>query len=182
MIGFGEAETGRLVCERPGSGSLDEYRNLFHDPNVNRWLRPEPLKPFTTAEIDRLFRHDRSHWRRHGFGPWALYEREGGRFIGRGGIAWTVITGEPWVELPWALLPEFEGRGYATEQALAAVAVARSFGIERLVSLTLPGNWASRRVMEKTGLTLVGEVEHMGMTHVLYEIRLTGGGPDEARG
>lgn len=180
MVRFGEAETARLACGRPASGSLDDYRHLFHDRNVNRWLRPEPLKPFTTVEIDRLFRHDRSHWRRHGFGPWALREREGGRFIGRGGLAWTVVAGRPRVELPWALLPRFHGHGYATEQALAAVAVARSFRIDRVVSLTLPHNRASRRVMEKAGLTLTGEVEHMGLTHVLYELWLEEREPGEA--
>lgn len=181
MVAFGEAETARLTCGRPGGGSLDDYRRLFHDRDVNRWLRPQPLKPFTTVEIDRLFRHDRSHWRRHGFGPWTVSERASRRFIGRGGLAWTVVSGVPRVELPWALLPEFHGRGYATEQALAAISVARAFGIDRVVSLALPHNLASRRVMEKAGLTPTGEVEHMGMTHMLYELWLDGSGPDGTR-
>lgn len=170
--GYGEAETGRLSCRRPGPDSLAGYRLLFSDDVVNRWLRPEPLKPFSPAEIERLLRHDRAHWRNHGFGPWMIREREQGRFVGRGGLVWTAVEGEPRVELPWALLPGFHRRGYATEQALAAVEVARAFGIDRVVSLTLPSNLASRHVMEKAGLTLTREVEHAGLTHVLYEIRL----------
>lgn len=172
MIDFGEAETRRLRCRRPAGGSLDLYRELFADPEVNRWLRPEPLKPFTATEVDRLFRYDRTHWRKHGFGPWLLWERKRGDFMGRGGLAWTMVRGKPKVELPWALLGRFHHRGYATEQALAAVDTARAFGLSELVSLTLPCNHASRRVMEKAGLTLVGEVEHAGLPHVLYRINL----------
>lgn len=175
MVDSGEAETERLACRRPGAGSLDEYRGLFSEETVNRWLRPDPLKPFSRAEIDRLFRHDRTHWRRHGFGPWLLYERGSGRFVGRGGLAWTAVEGRPRVELPWALLEEFQGLGYATEQAIAAIATAGRFGIDRIVSLTLPENLASRRVMEKAGLDLIGEVRHVGQTHVLYELDLSGG-------
>lgn len=187
MVDFGEAETQRLSCRRPGAGSLTEYRQLFGDETVNRWLRPPPLKSFTAVEIDRLLRHDRNHWRRHGFGPWLLSEREGGRFVGRGGLAWTRVEGRAVVELPWALLREFQGVGLATEQAKAAICTARSFGIDRLVSLTLPRNLASRRVMEKSGFQLVGEVEHAGLDHVLYELPLADGadrpaGPDQPTG
>jgi len=172
MTDFGEAVTGRLRCRRPAANAIALYRELFADPEVNRWLRPSPLHPFADEEVDRLFRHDRGHWQKYGYGPWVLLERESGAFVGRGGLAWTLVEGEPEVELPWALLARFHRRGYATEQALAAIGVARTFGIERLVSLTLPGNRASRRVMEKSGLVLVGEVQHIGLPHVLYELDL----------
>jgi len=170
---FGEGVTDRLSCRRPDRGSLDLYRELFTDREVNRWLRPEPMKPFSPTQIDRLFRYDRAHWRQHGYGPWILRERESGAFVGRGGLAWTMVEGVRMVELPWALLTRFHGLGYATEQALAAIATARAFGLGSVVSLTLPWNAASRRVMEKAGLSLVGEVDHMGMAHVLYRLDLT---------
>lgn len=172
MTDFGEADTGRLLCRRPAANAIVLYRELFADSEVNRWLRPPPLHRFADGEVDRLFSHDRTHWKKHGYGPWVLQERESGAFVGRGGLAWTTVEGEPQVELPWALLTRFHGRGYATEQALAAIGVARTFGVERVVSLTLPANRASRRVMEKSGLTLVGEVEHIGLPHVLYELDL----------
>lgn len=175
MIRFGEGETARLLCTRPDPDSLDAYRRLFTDEEVNRWLRPPPMSPFTEDEVKRLYLADRAHWRNHGYGPWLLFEREGGSFIGRGGLAWTRVEERPELELPWALLAEFHGLGYATEQALAAIETARSFGVGQLVSLTLPENIASRRVMEKAGLTFSREVEHAGLTHVLYELEPSGG-------
>ncbi|MDQ2621417.1 MAG: GNAT family N-acetyltransferase [Actinomycetota bacterium] len=171
MVGPAEAVTERLVCARPAASSVNDYREIFAEPEINRWLRPEPLKPFTPAEADRLYRHDRGHWRRYGFGPWAVRERESDRFVGRGGLAWTTVEGERMVELPWAIRTEFHGRGYATEQAGAALLAARDRGFNRVVSLTLPHNLASRRVMEKIGLVCAGNVNHAGLPHVLYEMR-----------
>ncbi len=171
MVGPAEAITRRLVCAQPAATAIHDYREMFAEPEINRWLRPEPLKPFTKAESDRLYRHDRAHWRQHRFGPWAVREREGDRFVGRGGLAWTTVEGKRVVELPWSIRTEFHGQGYATEQAEAALATARTLGLDRVVSLTLPHNIASRRVMEKIGLVCVGQVTHVGLPHVFYEMR-----------
>jgi ribosomal-protein-alanine N-acetyltransferase len=59
----------------------------------------------------------------------------------------------PCVEIGWRLAAEFWNRGYATEAAREAM----RFGFEELrlteiVSLTVPANLPSRRVMEKIGM------------------------------
>ena len=172
MIGTGEAVTAELLCLRPGASTAEDYESLFAHPEVERWLRPEPMRPFTRADLEKMARRDQAHWSRHGYGPWAVREREGGAFVGRGGLAWATVEGQREVELPWAVMPKLQGRGYATEMALAAIDAARDAGLDRLVSLTLPDNVASRRVMEKIGLDYVGEVEHVGLPHVLYELNL----------
>lgn len=173
MVGRGETVTERLLCLRPGVRTADDYERLFMDPAVGPWLRPEPLRPFCRADLERMAARDRAHWDLHGYGPWAVFQRDSPDvFIGRGGLAWAKVDGRQEVELPWAILPEYHRHGYATEMARAAIAVARQCGLERLVSLTLPENYASRRVMEKAGLVLVGEVEHAGLPHVLYELNL----------
>lgn len=170
LVGAGEAITAELLCQRPGTTTAGDYERLFTAPKVQRWLRPRPLSPFARADLERMARRDMAHWDRHGYGPWAVRERQGGAFVGRGGLAWATVAGRRAVELPWAVMPEFQNRGYATEMAQAAIAAAREAGLDRVVSLTLPDNLASRRVMEKCGLILVGEVEHVGLDHVLYEL------------
>ncbi len=172
MARRGEAVTERLLCERPGPADTGDYQRLFGSPEIGRWLRPPPLEPATAETIYQRLVRDRADWEEHGFGPWVLRERESGDFVGRAGLAWITIEGDPMVELPWVVLPGHQGRGYATEAALAAVETARDLGLDRVVSLTLPENRASLRVMEKAGLTLVGEVEHAGLPHVLYELTL----------
>lgn len=172
MVGAGEAITAELLCQRPGNTTARDYERLFTSPEVERWLRPDPLPPFNCADLERMARRDLAHWNRYGYGPWVVREREGGAFVGRGGLAWAMVAGRREVELPWAVMPEFQNRGYATEMAAAAITAAREVGLERVVSLTLPENFASRRVMEKSGLTLVGEIDHVGLPHVLYELDL----------
>ena len=43
-------------------------------------------------------------------------------------------------------------------------------GLPDLVTYTLPGNLASRRVMEKLGFTYEREVVHADLPHVLYRL------------
>lgn len=172
MVGPGEAVTERLSCRRPCASVADEYERLFTQPSVEAWLRPSPMRAFSRADLDRMARRDIAHWNEHGFGPWEVREREGGAFVGRGGLNRTVVAGETAVELPWAVMPSLQGRGYATEMARAAIEAARAQGLDRIVSLTLPANAASRRVMEKCGLRFIREMEHVGLPHVLYELTL----------
>ena len=173
MTKRGEAITDRLLCEQPDAADAGDYRRLFGSPEIGEWLRPPPLDPATAEVIDRRLFRDRADWDEYGFGPWVLRERESGDFVGRAGLAWIMIEGGPMVELPWAVLPDHQGRGYATEAALAAVGTARDLELDRVVSLALRDNRASLRVMEKAGLTMVGEVRHAGLPHLLYELRLS---------
>lgn len=167
-----ECETRRLRCRRPSADSSADYRRLFTEPEVERWLRPPPMKRFEPSDFDRMLARDRSHWQTHGFGPWCLVDLGTGEFIGRGGLNWTVVDGVDEVELPWAVRTRFHGQGFATEAATAALGAAVDLGLPRIVSLTLVDNRASRRVMEKIGLRYEGNVPHAGLTHALYSIEL----------
>ncbi|RYZ72972.1 MAG: N-acetyltransferase [Lysobacteraceae bacterium] len=56
------------------------------------------------------------------------------------------------VDLGYALLPAFWGRGYAAEAAAAVLADARArLGLSRIVAITDPANQGSIRVLEKLG-------------------------------
>ena len=59
-------------------------------------------------------------------------------------------------ELGYRLLPDAWGMGYATEGARALIRSASTdLGLERVVATTMTVNTASRRVLEKAGLSLV---------------------------
>ncbi len=172
MVGPVETATARLFCARPPLNSGANYERLFMDPGVERWLRPKPLAPFVPADLERLLRHDRSHWKIHGFGPWSLVDRDTGGFVGRAGLAWTRVEGREEVELPWAIFPEYQRQGLASEAGVAAIEVAASIGLTKVVSLALVDNVASRGVMEKIGLQFIREVDHVGLPHALYKLEL----------
>ena len=63
------------------------------------------------------------------------------------------------VEIAYGIVPGFQGRGYATQAALALVGFAFRTGRVRLVRAhTLPVPNASTRVLAKCGFKRTGEV------------------------
>ena len=108
--------------------------------------------PMSRAESEAQLERFRRHWAEHGFGIWAAEERETGRFVGRIGLQYHRLwPHDP--EVGWALDPAFWGLGYATEGGAAALAHAfDTLGFERVVSIVLPANVRSVRVMQRLGL------------------------------
>jgi len=160
--------TTRLHGRRPAAGDEPGVRALLLDPGVGAWLRPPPLPAFEAPDAATLLSTDEEHWREHGFGALTLLDRGSGAYVGRGGLARTTVLGQPAVELAWAILPARQREGLATEAACAAIAWAWRLGLPEVVSFSLRGNAASRRVMDKAGLMYERDLKRAGLPHVLY--------------
>ena len=66
----------------------------------------------------------------------------------------------PEVDIGYAFLPQFGGKGYATEAAAGVLAYAPSLGIRRVLAITSPGNAGSNAVLRKIGMRFE-EVVHL---------------------
>lgn len=118
-----------------------------------------------------MFERDVAHWERHGFGQWWWRHGEDGELVARGGLQWTMVSGEAAIEVGWAVLPQRWNGGVATELAEASIAVGfETLGLDSIVAYTLVDNAASRRVMEKAGLVYERPVRHLDLPHVLYRL------------
>ena len=61
------------------------------------------------------------------------------------------------VDLGFAFLPQFRGRGYAIEAASAVLAYGKScLGLSRVVAILTPGNPRSARLLGKLGFQREG--------------------------
>jgi [ribosomal protein S5]-alanine N-acetyltransferase len=161
-------ETERMIGERVKLGHAEEIIELMLDPRVGNTLWPTPDPPPKIKVIVQL-EANIEQWERRGFGIWLLRDSATGEMVGRGGLAVTQVTGAEEVAVDWSIVPERWNQGLATEFARAAVDVAFSaLGLQRLISLTLAHNRASRRVMEKAGFHYDRDIEHLGLPHVLY--------------
>jgi RimJ/RimL family protein N-acetyltransferase len=60
------------------------------------------------------------------------------------------------VDIGYAFLPAYRGKGYAYEAARATVGHARALGITRLAGITSPANAASNAMLCKLGLRFKG--------------------------
>jgi RimJ/RimL family protein N-acetyltransferase len=163
---------------------------------LRRW-RPEDRKPFAEMNADlRVMKHfpapltrEESHsfgatieaaFERHGFGLWAVEIADVAPFAGFIGLAVPRFEAHftPCVEIGWRLAAEYWNRGYATEGARAAM----TFGfdvlhLDEIVAFAVTSNHASRRVMEKIGMSrnAADDFDHPSMPeghplrrHVLY--------------
>lgn len=107
------------------------------------------------------------------FGLWAVEIREIEAFIGFVGLQYSEDwpEGEHKAEVGWRLDRSYWGRGLATEGALTRLRCGfGKLGLERIISITLPENLASRRVMEKSGMAFRGETRWRGFDVDWYDV------------
>jgi ribosomal-protein-alanine N-acetyltransferase len=109
------------------------------------------------------------HQERHGYSLWAVELKASRQVIGVAGLVHLQDGRE--IEVGYRFLEMHWGNGYATEAARATIAFGfDELQLERIVAVTLPDNRASRRVLEKCGLTFVGQAFVYGHPHVKYAI------------
>ncbi len=88
--------------------------------------------------------------REHGFALWVVEEKSDGTPTGVCGLLKRPTLDD--VDLGYAFLPEFRGRGIAREAAAAVLAHgARVHGLRRIIALTAPKNARSIHVLETLG-------------------------------
>jgi RimJ/RimL family protein N-acetyltransferase len=102
------------------------------------------------------------HWDTYGYGWYALEDRLSAELVGWCGLGVLDETSE--TEIKYLLKQSHWGRGLATEAALCCVADGyRLYGIEKIIGLVHPENVASRRVLEKLGLSYQDRVQYWSM-------------------
>lgn len=90
-------------------------------------------------------------YRQHGFGFWCVLLRETGERIGICGLARRDELDD--VDIGYAFLPAWRGKGFALEASRAVMDAARlRFGLRRIVAITSLDNPASARLLERIGL------------------------------
>ncbi len=152
-------ETERLALRRFTGADLDNLFDLDNDPEVMRFLnggKPTPRDVIRDETLPALLR---DYARSEGYGRWAAIEKATGDFLGWFSFRLREEADRheaDEVELGYRLRKAAWGKGYATEGARALIHKGfTELPVGRVVAHTMTVNTASRRVMEKAGLTLV---------------------------
>jgi RimJ/RimL family protein N-acetyltransferase len=149
-------ETERLLLRRFTPDDAGNLTELDSDPAVMRFLTGGEPTPRAAIEREILPRFLRSYGHHDGYGYWAAIEKVTGDFIG-----WFAFhpheDGPPdEIALGYRLRRSAWGKGYATEGSRALIHKGfAELGARRVTATTYQDNFASRRVMEKVGMTLV---------------------------
>jgi RimJ/RimL family protein N-acetyltransferase len=150
-------ETERLILRRFTPDDVDDLVELDSDPSVMRLLTNGVAT--TRTEINDVvlpgfLREYLPGAAVEGAGHWAVIDKAAGAFVGW--IALEPHAERTDLELGYRLRRSAWGHGFATEGSRAAVDKAfTELGVDRVWAQTMAVNTASRRVMEKCGLTLV---------------------------
>jgi [ribosomal protein S5]-alanine N-acetyltransferase len=131
-----------------------------------------PLTDWEPHVFDFLLRQFDQHPDQIGWCRYVALPSSGGSrtLIGTVG-AFTKPAAPGEAEIGYSVLPQFEGRGFATEAAKAIIDFLR--GDERITSIiahTFPSIPGSIKVMEKCGMTYDGDGEEAGTMR--YRLRL----------
>jgi|CXWL01.1.fsa_nt_gi RimJ/RimL family protein N-acetyltransferase len=178
MSAYPELRTARLLLRQWRDSDRAPFAALNADSQVREYF-PGLL---TKEQSDGLAEKLELGLVERGFGFWAVEAPGVADFIGFIGISVPNFEAHfmPSVEIGWRLAREHWGKGYATEGARATMDHAfETLLLPELVSMTVPGNVRSRRVMEKLGFTRrdADDFDHPAIAeghplrrHVLYRL------------
>jgi RimJ/RimL family protein N-acetyltransferase len=153
-----DLHTARLHLRAHRLDDAAALHRMWSDPAVVRHLGGEPSR--VDESWARLLRYA-GMWPLLGFGYWAVTDRDTSIYLGDCGFLLGKRALAPaYADVPeagWALVPEAQGRGIATEALSAAHAWADERGLGETMCLIDPDNGPSLRVAHKLGYTVVDQ-------------------------
>jgi ribosomal-protein-alanine N-acetyltransferase len=160
-------ETERLILGAWQCSDWTALRPIATDAEVMRYINGGT--PWTDEQIQSFVnRQIALYYERH-FCRWKLIEKASGEMIGFCGVGFWRDAEDP--EIGWWLARRRWGLGLATEAARVALRHAfEHTALNRIISVAMPENTASIRIMQKLGLTFDCEFEKEGFRLVRYAI------------
>ncbi|MGE5624182.1 MAG: GNAT family N-acetyltransferase [Bacillota bacterium] len=142
-------ETERLILRRLELNDAAFVLELATEPAWLRFIGDRGIRDLETAR-GYLERGPLDLYRRLGFGLYRVEIKAEGTPVGICGLIKRDTLKE--VDIGFAFLSRYHGRGYALEAAAATLEHGRrAFGLRRIAAITDPANARSIRLLEKLG-------------------------------
>ena len=142
-------ETNRLFLRPFNENDVDAVFAIRKNADVMLYIR-EPQT--SRSEAENWINFVSSRWENEKIGLGAVIEKSSNQLIGWCGLWRLTETNE--TEIGYALGKDFWGKGYAVEAAEAYLHYGfETLNLKEIVAVARPENSASRRVMERIGMT-----------------------------
>jgi ribosomal-protein-alanine N-acetyltransferase len=159
--------TDHLTLQALRLEDADVLHRVYQTEGVLEYF-PNPNPP-PVERVQRFVNAQQVHWETHGYGNWGVLPDGEAEIIGWAGLQYLPELDE--TEVGFLLDRPFWGRGYATEAALASLKFGfERFELDHIIALVHPGNLASRRVIEKCGMSYIETLSLWGIE--LYRFRV----------
>lgn len=146
--------TERLVMREMRAGDCFDMFDYAKRRDVTKYLTwsPHANVEYTKSYLVNL----KNHYKMGMFYDWALVLKEENKMIGTCGFTRFNLACDS-AEIGYVINPDFRGKGIAAEAARRVVEFGFvNLGLNRIEARYMIGNDASRRVMEKIGMTFEG--------------------------
>jgi ribosomal-protein-alanine N-acetyltransferase len=143
-------ETDRLMLRKLSVEDAPFILELVNEPAFLRFIGDKGVRTLDDAR-NYILEGPVDSYDRLGFGLYLVELKENAIAIGMCGLIKRETLED--VDIGYAFLPEFWGKGYAYEAAAAVMAFGESaFGLQRIVAVVSSENYSSIKVLEKIGL------------------------------
>ena len=143
-------ETTRLVLDKLEQGDSAFIRALLNDPDWIRFIGDRNIHSDKDA-ITYIENGPMKSYALNGFGLYRVSLRDTGIPIGISGLIKRTELED--VDIGYAFLKEFRGKGYALEAAIAVLNFGqKEIGLRRIVAITTADNDDSCQLLKKAGL------------------------------
>ncbi|EJL25917.1 GNAT family N-acetyltransferase [Brevibacillus sp. BC25] len=149
-------ETDRLILRWQTAEDADFVLKLMNEPSWIRFIGDRGLRSTEDAR-NYILNGAVAMYESLGFGLYLTELKEGNVPIGLCGLIKRDSLED--VDIGFAFLPAYWGKGYAYEAASAVLAHAKEVvGLKRIVAITNPDNASSAKLLQKIGLQEKGMV------------------------
>ena len=146
-------ETERLLLKPFATTDANFLITLLNSP---KWIRYIGDRNVHTEEqaIDYINTRMIPQFQKLGYGNNLVIRKEDNALMGACGLY--ERPGLPMVDIGFAFLPEYEGKGYGYEAATKLLNAGKNeFGLQKVCAITTKDNKASQKLLEKLGLQFV---------------------------
>jgi len=163
-------KTARLTLRPLQPADALTLHRVYQTDGVLRYF-PNPAPP-PLEKLERFIADQQKHWEKYGYGNWGILPTDRDEIIGWAGLQFLPELNE--TEVGYLLDKPFWGKGYATEATLASLQFGFDhFAFSQLIALVHPENVASRRVLEKCGMTYVETIHLWSIDLLRHRIERT---------
>lgn len=150
---YKQFETERLILKPTSEEDAEFILNLFNSPKWIEFIGDRNIKNIEEAS-EYIASKMISQLNRLGYSNYTVIRKTDGLKIGTCGLY--DREGVEGIDIGFAFLPEFEGKGYAFESSDKLKELAfHEFGLQEISAITTKQNFASQRLLEKLGMSLV---------------------------
>lgn len=165
-------ETERLILRKLEDEDFERMFLMDSDPEVMKYLGT-PVK--TVEESKNIIKMIQKQYEENGVGRLAVIEKKSGLMIGWSGLKLLKqpINGHvDTLDLGYRFIPEFWGKGYAWEAAIASLKYGfNELNAETIYAYADAGNAGSNYILTKMGFENTGEFEDSGVKCFWYKLK-----------